>query len=871
VSPAVLVRFRLLVLMSGLGLNLIAPRVAAQTPSPESYFGFRMGSDSQVATAEGIEEYFGLVAARSDRVELVDIGPTTDGHRTIAAIISAPENLRNLDQIRSANQRLADPRRLIGEEARTLIASHKAVLMIGCSIHASEIGPTQAANELLYTLASSTEPEILRVLQDVVVILIPLLNPDGHRRVVSWNQMMKGTRYEGSPMPWLYHRYAGHDINRDAFMMNLAESRNLARFMYTSWHPQVFLSMHQMDSNGPRMFVPPVSDPIERNYDARIWREAALLGSAMAFELQREGRSGVVSNALYDYYWPGYEDSAPLGHNTICLLTEVAGAKGGAGTDTLLSGPSAGRRNFSVDRPLINYPDPWPGGSWTPRDVVDYNLTALRGLLRAVALYRQQIVQTFYDLGQHAVEQGQRGGPFAFIISSEQHDRHATAKLEELLLQGGIEVHRALEAFRADGQSYPAGSDIILLAQPFRAYVKTLIERQDYPAVPGGALRPYDVAGWTLPVQMGVDVRTIEARFETPNMRRLDAVSVTPGAIGGDPKPDHYLIDARGNGGALVINRLLTAGIKPRWLSQEYRANGHGFGPGSVVIEGSKTARELAEGFTKSLGVRVEGVQGKLGPEITRIGTVRVALYRPWTENADEGWTRWLLERYEFQFANITDADVRAGNLHRSYDAIILPTAPPELLASGSGADALPPQYAGGLGEPGVAALKAFVAAGGTLICLNQAGLFAIDRFELPVRDVVREASADEFVCPGSILKLDLDPLQPLSYGMNPRTAGFFSSSSAYDIVPTAPGRRRADGSSSEPTVDVVARYGTSDILLSGWLEGEQIIAGRPAALVVRLGKGRVVLLGFAAQHRAQSHATFRLFFNSIFTSTRDQ
>jgi hypothetical protein len=868
-SPALLGRLRVLLLTSGLGLILIAPRVAAQTPSPESYFGFRMGSDSQVATADGIEEYFGLVAARSDRVELVDIGPTTDGHRTIAAIISAPENLRNLDQIRSVNQRLADPRRLSGDEARTLIASHKAVLMIGCSIHASEIGATQAANELLYTLASSTEPEILRVLQDVVVILIPLLNPDGHRRVVSWNQMMKGTRYEGSPMPWLYHRYAGHDINRDGFMMNLAESRNLARFMYTSWHPQVFLSMHQMDSSGPRMFVPPVSDPIDRNYDARIWREAALLGSAMAFELQREGRSGVVSNALYDYYWPGYEDSAPLGHNTVCLLTEVASAKAGAGTGTVPSDLSAGRRNFS-DRPLINYPDPWPGGSWTPRDVVDYNLTALRGLLRAVAVYRQQIVQTFYDLGQHAIEQGQRGGPFAFIISPEQHDPHATAKLEELLLQGGIEIHRALEAFRANGQSYSAGSDIILLAQPFRAYAKTLIERQDYPAVPGGALRPYDVAGWTLPAQMGVDVRTIDARFETPSMRRLDAVSVSPGAIEGNPKPDHYLIDARGNGGALVINRLLMAGIKPKWLSQEYRANGHEFAPGSVVVEGSKTARELAEGLAKSLGVHVEGVQGKLGPKLMRIGTARVALYKPWIENADEGWTRWLLERYAFQFTNITDADVRAGNLHRLYDAIILPTASPELLASGNGADAVPPEYAGGLGESGVAALKAFVAAGGTLICLNQAGLFAIDRFELPVRDVVREASTDEFACPGSILKLDLDPLQPLSYGMNPRTAAFFSSSSAYDIVPAAPATRSADGSSMD-NVDVVARYGTSDILLSGWLEGEQVIAGRPAALVVRLGKGRVVLLGFAAQHRAQSHATFRLFFNSIFTSTRDQ
>jgi hypothetical protein len=368
---------------------------------------------------------------------------------------------------------------------------------------------------------------------------------------------------------------------------------------------------------------------------------------------------------------------------------------------------------------------------------------------------------------------------------------------------------------------------------------------------------------------MGVDVRTIEAPFATPSIRRLDAGTIAPAAIGGDAKPDYYLIDARGNAGALVINRLLTAGIKPDWLSDEYRTNGYEFAPGAVVIEDSKRARELAQEFAVRLGTRVEGVRGKLGPERSHIGTTRVALYRPWTDNADEGWTRWLLERYEFQFTSIADADVRAGNLHRLYDAIILPSAPSDLLMSGSGTDAVPPQFAGGLGESGVAALKAFVAAGGTLICLNQAGLFAIDQFELPVRDVVRDASANEFACPGSILKVDLDPLQPLSYGMNRHTAGFFSASSAYDIASKATGERRTD--SRDTRVDVVARYGTSDVLLSGWLEGEQVIAGRPAALVAQLGKGRVVLLGFAAQHRAQSHATFRLLFNSIFTSTRDR
>ena len=238
-----------------------------------------------------------------------------------------PRTSRTCRGSATTNQRLADPRTLPQEDARTLAATHKVVVAIGASIHASEIGGTQAANELLHSLATTDDPGLLGVLQNVVVILIPSLNPDGHRLVVDWYQKQKGTPFEGGPMPWLYHKYAGHDLNRDAFMMNMAENRNLARFFYTQWHPQVFLTMHQMGANGPRFFVPPNVDPIDPNYDPLLWRTAGLLGSAMALELQRDGKSGVVSNAMYDYYWPGYEDSAPLGHNVVCLLTEVAAVK----------------------------------------------------------------------------------------------------------------------------------------------------------------------------------------------------------------------------------------------------------------------------------------------------------------------------------------------------------------------------------------------------------------------------------------------------------------------------------------------------------------------------------------------------------------
>jgi zinc carboxypeptidase len=367
----------------------------AEIPTPQQHFGFRMGADRQLATADAIEQYFELLAAQSDRVRTVDLGTTTEGHRTIAAIVTSPENIRNLESIRTANLRFADPRTLAPEEAKHLAATQKTVVAIGASIHASEIGATQAANELLYTLASANDPGTLGVLQNVVVIVIPLLNPDGHRLVTDWYNKNKGTPFEGGPMPWLYHKYAGHDINRDAFMMNLAENRNLARFLYTNWHPQVFLTMHQMEENGPRFFVPPNTDPIDLNYDPLVWRTAALLGDAMAMELQGDGHTGVLSNAKYDYYWPGFEDSAPLGHNTVCLLTEVASVDVASPVTITANELRAGFKGLTDYRPQINFPQPWAGGRWTLRDIVDYDLSAVKGLLFATAAYRERLVQNF--------------------------------------------------------------------------------------------------------------------------------------------------------------------------------------------------------------------------------------------------------------------------------------------------------------------------------------------------------------------------------------------------------------------------------------------------------------------------------------------
>jgi hypothetical protein len=845
-----------------LGLFLFLPVLAAaQVPTPEAFFGFKMGTDGKLADWPSIQKYFETVAAASPRVELVDVGPTTEGRRIIAAIISSPDNIKDLSNLQIDNRLLADPRRLANDrEVQAIMSGARAVVAIGCSIHASEIGATQSANDLLYELATATDERTEAVLRNLIVILMPSLNPDGHTIVMDWQRKTQGTPFEGGQMPWSYHKYVGHDINRDMFMLNMTESRTLAQFFSREWHPQVFLAMHQMGSNGPRFFVPPNYDPIDTNQDPLIWREAALLGSAMAMELESQNKSGVVSNAMYDYYWPGYEDSAPLGRNTVCLLTEVASAKLAIPIEVAPKDLRGGSRGLPQYAAQINFPNPWPGGTWRLGDIVDYNLIAMRGLLSAASRYRDELLLNFYAMGRRSIARGAAESPFAFAIPPDQHDPAAAIKLINLLADGGVEVQQASEPFKVGDTVYPVGTAFALMSQPFRAYAKSLLEVQKYPArrLPGQTTpeRPYDVAGWTLPYQMGVRVDRIEKAFEAPLFSKVDRMYVQPAWPLGYPRPDYYLVDAPGSAGAVAANRLLAAGLQVQWTSGTVAQDGFSYPPGTLIARPVTNARAPVERLARELGLRVFGARGK-PPASTPVYSARVGLYRPWDDATDEGWIRWLLEQYEFPFKTLRDADVRAGNLNASFDVIVLPGIAAQRLIDGNRKGSLPDEYVGGLGEAGVAAIKAFVEAGGTLVCLDSSAQLAIDALKLPVKNVVQGLPADQFFCPGSIVRLDLDASQPIGFGMLEKNAAFFSSGSAYEV---------GDG----PGVRVIARYGAKDILLSGWLEGEQVIAGRPAVVEAKAGFGRVVLIGFRAQHRGQSLATFRLLFNAILTGGRE-
>jgi hypothetical protein len=846
----------------------LSAAVAAQAPTaiqtPEAAFGFRMGTDRELADWPGLQRYFEATAAASDRVELVDAGPTTEGRRLIAAIVSSPENIARLEQIRANSLRLADPRLLDEKAALELARTQPVIVALGMSIHATEIGATQAAPELLHTLATSQDPEVLRSLRDVVLILFPSLNPDGHTITVDWYRKWRGTEFEGSGMPWLYHKYVGHDINRDAFMMNMAENRTIAAFFYRRWHPQVFLTMHQMGPRGPRFFVPPNTDPIDRNYDPLIWRIAGLMGHAMALALEEDGRSGVLQNALYDYYWPGYEDSAPLGHNTVSLLTEAASVRV-ATPITVAADQLTGGRGFPDHQPSTTFPNPWPGGLWTLRHIVDYDLSAARGLIGAAARYREELVRNFYRMGKRQVDLGLKGGPFAFVIPPDQFDPHATAKLEQLLIDGAVEVRRTLEPFRVAETVYERGADIVLMAQPFRAYAKTLLEKQEYPvrrSAQGAALdRPYDVAGWTLPLQMNVRVDRFDQYFEPPPTTRIERATIPASKVWGDTRrPSFFAIDGRGNAASIAINRLLKTGARVSWLTSPMPILGYTYEPGSLMVLDDKGVRETVEGIARDLGLRATASQGRPPTDARPLGRARVGLYKPWLESIDEGWTRWLLEQYEFEFENISDADIRRGGLRERFSTIVMPDQGAERILSGHAAGTMPPEYVGGIGMEGADMLRQFVDAGGTLIALDSASELAISLLGAPLRDATRGLSANEFFCPGSIVRLELES-DPLTYGLPRETAGFCSFSTAFEVA------ARSSADPAAATARIIGRYAKSGVLMSGWLEGEKVIAGKGAMAEVTSGQGRAILFAFRPQHRGQSHATFRLFFNAIHSS----
>jgi hypothetical protein len=821
-----------------------------RVPAPEEVIGFVPGADSMLADWSQIGSYAIRLAQASGHVRLDTMGQSTLGRPLLLLTITAPQHHARLDQIKRAQALLADPRLLTPALEDSLVRSMPAVVFINNNIHSTEIGSSLFSMALAYRLA--TEERYRALLENVVVLMAPSANPDGLDTAVAWYRSYRGTQYEGGPLPWLYHPYAGHDNNRDWFMLTQAETRVISRVLYREWFPEVVWDVHQMGNRGARMFLPPFSDPVNPNLDPIVVEATNLVGTAMAAALYDAEKTGVQHQSRFDLWWHGGMRTVPARHNMVGILSEAASVK-------LASPIHQEPDDLRSARAGVNYPHPWEGGWWRIGDIVEYELLAADGLLRLVSGQREAFVRRFVTLGRRAMAAGEAGDPFAYLIPPEQRDRWATAALVDALIGSGIEVRRAGEPLEADGGVYPAGTLIVPMAQPFRSHAKDLLEIQRYPEreqYPGGPpMRPYDMAGWTLPLQMGVRVVEVERPFPLAG-EEVSQAEVAPGTVHGSGP--QFVLANRSNMESRTIARALEMGARLWVVPDTLRLASRTFGPGAVVLEAENPDRlaSLVADHSTRFGFDVWAAEGLIPPGHGMVERLpRIGLYKPWTASMDEGWTRWVLEQHGIPYMSVSDSLLRAGPLGEVLDVLILPDLSDTSIVGGRSHTRVPPQFAGGIGQEGISHISDFVRDGGVLVTLDASSNFAMSRLNLPVGNALAQDSASDgvlgFWAPGSIFGVALEPGGALTSGLGDSAHVFFS----HGVVMNAAAPAR-----------VLGRYLPAP-LRSGYPVSEEKIAGRAALVDVPVGRGRVILFGFRPQHRGQTHGTFKLLFNAALLS----
>lgn len=836
-------------------LGLGALGLGAQAPTPSQFLKLPVGADRTLADYGQITAYFRALAATSPRVQVEDLGPTTNGQPLIMAVISSEANLRQQAKYQDIARRLADPRGLSGAEVEALAKEGKAIVLVTCSIHASEIGATQMAMEWAHGLATATDAETLRRLDQVILLLVPSLNPDGQVMETEYYRKQLGTRFEGGRLPWIYHPYVGHDNNRDWYMLTQKESIAVNRMAYHRWFPQVWLDEHQMGATGPRMFVPPYANPVAKEVHPLVWRTVDLLGSTMSLRLEEGGKAGVAYGTMFDAYWPGGTKNTGWWKNVVGLLTEVASARLASPADIDPTELSAGGKGLVDYRPQVNFPNPWKGGPWRLRDIMDYERIASDALLEACANLKTDLLRNRARMAQASIQAGDPATHYR--LPADQRDPVAAARLAHLMAENGAEVRVAKD-----------GSYLLPTAQPLGRFVKEMLEPQRYPetrpATGAAPMAPYDVAAWTLPMMMGV--RWEKARLddsERSATRVLEAGDWPKGGVQGSGAV--AVLDRSATAAAGFLNEALKSGAAKVALAA-FEAEGKRFEAGSVLLKADGGLDRLAARHH----VALRTLSGRPDVKQADLKAPRVGLLRPWAVSMDEGWTRWILEQYGFAPKSLAPKAVQAGKLRDSLDVIVLPDVAKSLLlegkprAEGEGArrfmEDVPPEYSGGLGKEGMKALKDFMEQGGTVVALSSSSELLMDEWALPVRNALQGKAGEEFACPGSILNLHFDATHPVAYGMPAEGYGFMDGRLAFQTLPASPQNRRA----------VLAAYPDDgrDILASGWIKGAERLERKAAAVSVELGKGRVVLFGFRVQHRAQTEETFKLLFNALYWSS---
>ena len=877
--------------------------LAQEITTPEKFFGFQLGADKKMARWDKIVEYYGVLEKQSGgRMKVVNMGPTSMGNPFLMVIVTSPANFARLDRLREVNLRLSDPRGLTEAQAHALVDEGRAVVVQSMSMHATEIGGAQMAPELAYDLLARKDEETRRILDNVIFIEVPCFNPDGEIMVTDWYNKQLGTPYEGSNPPWLYQKYAGHDNNRDAFQTNIPDSQYMARILFTEWRPEAYVDHHGMGGNGARIFLPPYAEPIRPFADPIVWRELSWYGAHMAYKEEEVNLSSAINDAIYSGWGHfGFHWITPF-HNIAGMLTESAAARLASPQFVHPDQLRGNTRNLPVYEAETIFPNPWPGGWWHLRDIVERQKVSAWATLDLAARNRETVLWNAYLKGKRQTERGAAGKPAAYLISTLQHDPLTSIKMVNKLLVQGIEIQRATKAFtNGSGMMYPAGSFVISLAQPKMGLIRYLLGRTFFPDNEwtrnrdGSPIRPYDMATDTMFEYMGVRVDPVDELGEVA-MEKIAGPVESHGKV--TRGPNGYSMDGRLNDSFRAMNLLFDKSVAVGRVDKPAA----GLRAGDFVVAAGSEA--VLETVARQTGVDFAALRGPVSAGVHDMKRQRVAMYQRYGGgNIDEGWTRLVLEQFNFPYTSIFDPEIKAGSLIDKYDVLIFPNdstatitgeappagaaptgrggrggggetagAPPAGPAGGSAPAAAaggrgagggggaggrggntPPEYRTGLGTEGVNAIRDFVQKGGTLVTLNGATAFPVDRLGIGVRNVLAGKTTKEFWCTGSTLKVTFDNTNPLAYGMPSRGLALYLDSPAFEIT-----------AQNAENYETVVRYEDRELLESGWLVGEENLARKAAVVSAKLGQGRVVLIGFPAQHRAQTHATYKLLFNAL-------
>ena len=818
---------------------------------PEEFLGFRVGEDRKLAGWSEMVGYFNCLDSESDRVLVEEIGRSTEDLPFILCTISSSSNLSRISEIREIQQLLADPTSLGERDPASLFGQARTVVAVTCSIHATEVGGSQMSMELAYQLASSDTDRVREILDNVVLLLVPSMNPDGLVRVKDWYDASLGTHFEGSIPPYLYHKYTGHDNNRDWFMFTQRETRLTVEHIHNAWRPHITYDIHQTRTDGMRMILPPLLDPIGPHVDPVIQSEMAALGAHMAAQLISEGKGGVAVNMVYDSYSPSR--SYPHYHGGLRILSEAASAR----IATPIDIPVASLRDDRGEQPKVKswrHPLPWSGGRWSLRDIVDYDLSATLACLDHSARNREWWVRNAFETLERRVSS--QFEPFAFVIPHHQHDPSAMEELLELLDFAEVEIHQVEAQSIHEGVTLEAGDYLIPTSQRFGSFAQAMLEKQSYPDVrqfPGGPpQQPYDATAHNLPLSMGVTCHELKtpAKISATRMcglrRRKDYGNRK---IESDTRA--FAIAPESNGAVKLVNKLLFDEHPVFRMGQASLGADDALGQGTWVVPASESAREALSSEEAIANIRPVHSRPDEGLKLMR--PPRVGIYASYVPSIEEGWTRFVFDSYGFKYASLVDSDIKESGLESRFDCIIIPHQRVRQLRRGFSSAHYAPRFSGGLGDRGIAGLRRFAERGGTIISWDDSSRLLVHHLKLPVSNPLARMSNSDFFAPGSLLKINVNNSHPIGFGMPDSAAALYMNGPAYKV----------------DKGETIASFSEDETLLSGLLIGQEHIAGLSALVSVPVGLGKIILFGFRPHFRAQARGTYKLLFNSVYYSTR--